>query len=90
MDSNRKRELILAMAISLAPDVLLLDMPIRHDAFGDRCLRRFDELRERGTLVVSETRDLRTTRLSPDRVVTLAGGRVIDEAGTPSAVPGSG
>ncbi len=91
MDSNRKRELILAMALSLAPDVLLLDMPIRHDAFGDRCLRRFGELRERGTLVVSETRDLRTTRLSPDRVITLAGGRVIDAApAAPSAVPGSG
>ncbi len=76
MESRRKRELILAMALSLEPDILLLDMPIPRDEFGDRCIRRLDELRARGTLVVAEMRSLHKTRLVPDRVVALEGGRV--------------
>ncbi len=78
MESRRKRELILALALAVEPDVLLLDMPIPGDEFGDRCMRRLDELRARGALVVAEMRDLRKTRLAPDRVVTLDGGRVRD------------
>jgi ABC-type polysaccharide/polyol phosphate transport system ATPase subunit len=76
MESRRKRELILAMALSVEPDILLLDIPIPRDAFGDRCMTRLDELRARGTLVVAEMRDLRKTRLEPDRLVALEGGRV--------------
>lgn len=77
MESRRKRELILAMALSLEPDILLLDMPIPYDAFGDRCVGRLDELRARGTLVIAEMRDLRKTRLQPDRVVLVDRGRIL-------------
>jgi ABC-type polysaccharide/polyol phosphate transport system ATPase subunit len=78
MESRRKRELILAMALSVEPDVLLIDLPIRHDRFGDRCMQRIDELLARDTLVVAEMRDLRKTRLVPDRVVAVQGGRVVE------------
>ncbi len=89
MESRRKRELILAMALSIEPDILLLDISISHDAFGDRCVRRLDELRARGTLIVAEMRDLHATRLTPDRVVFLNRGRILDSAprGTSSVVP---
>lgn len=82
MESRRKRELILAMALSVAPDVLLLDIPLPRSPFGDRCMRRVEDLRGSGTLVVAEMQDLRKTRLEPDRVVTLDRGRVVD-AGSP-------
>jgi len=88
MESRRKRELVLAMALALEPDILLLDIPLPDDAFGRRCLHRLDELRARGTLVVAETRDVGRTRLSPDRVVTLSGGRVLD--GLSPSVRGDG
>ena len=78
MESRRKRELILAMALSLEPDILLLDMPIAYNEFGDRCLRTLAELRAGGTLVVAEMRDLRKTRIRPDRVVLVDGGRVVE------------
>ena len=77
MESRRKRELILAMALSLEPDILLLDMPIPNDAFGDRCVRRLADLRARGTLVIAEMRDMRKTRLQPDRIVLLDRGRIL-------------
>jgi ABC-type polysaccharide/polyol phosphate transport system ATPase subunit len=77
MESRRKRELILAMALSLEPDILLLDMPIPYDEFGDRCVQRLDELRARGTLVIAEMRSLRKTRLQPDRVVLVDRGRIL-------------
>lgn len=76
MESRRKRELILAMALALEPDVLLLDMPIPYDAFGDRCVRRLAELKARGTLVIAEMRDVHKTRVQPDRVLLLHRGRV--------------
>lgn len=78
MESRRKRELILAMALSLEPDILLLDMPIAYNEFGDRCVRTLAELRARGTLVVAEMRDLRKTRIEPDRVVLVDQGRVVE------------
>jgi ABC-type polysaccharide/polyol phosphate transport system ATPase subunit len=80
MESRRKRQLILAMALSIEPDILLLDMPIPHDAFGDRCIRCLDDLRAHGTLIVAEMRDLHATRLTPDRVVVLDQGRILDSA----------
>ncbi len=77
MESRRKRELLLAMALSLEPDVLLLDMPIPYDAFGDRCVQRLTELGARGTLVIAEMRDMRKTRLQPDRTVLVDRGRIL-------------
>ena len=83
MESRRKRDLVLAMALTLEPDILLLDMLIPNDAFGDRCLHRLDELRARGTLVVAEMRDMRLTRLTPDRVLHMDRGRLLDDVAAP-------
>lgn len=89
MESRRKRELVLATALTLEPDILLLDMAIPSDAFGDRCLQRLDELRARGTLVVAEIGDARHTRLTPDRVVALKQGRLLDDLGATLSASGS-
>jgi len=90
MDSPRKREVLLSMALAVEPDILLVDMPIRHDAFGDRCLERIDALLERGGVVISERRDLRLTRLRADRVVALERGRLVDVTGEPASAPRGG
>jgi ABC-2 type transport system ATP-binding protein len=87
MESRRKRELILAMGLALEPDILLLDMPIPYDEFGDRCVQRLAELRARGTLVIAEMRDLRKTRIVPDRVVVMDRGRILPEGLPISALP---
>lgn len=79
MESRRKRELIVAMALSLEPDVLLLDMPLAFDEFGDRCVQRLAELRAGGTLVVAEMRDPRKTRIMADRVLLLDRGRLLPD-----------
>jgi lipopolysaccharide transport system ATP-binding protein len=79
MESRRKRELVLAMALCADPDILLLDIQIRPgEAFDDRCARRIEELRDRGGLVVVEVRSPSKTRLTLDRVVSLDGGRIVD------------
>jgi ABC-2 type transport system ATP-binding protein len=79
MESKRKRELILAMALVLAPDILVTDITVPHSPFGERCLQRIDELRAGGSLVIAEARDLRRLRFVPDRVVLLDGGRLLDD-----------
>jgi ABC-type polysaccharide/polyol phosphate transport system ATPase subunit len=78
IESRRKRDLVLAMALSVDPDVLLLDIPIRPgDAFGDRCIRRIDELRRGGALIVAEMRSPSKGHFELDRVVTLDGGQIV-------------
>jgi ABC-type polysaccharide/polyol phosphate transport system ATPase subunit len=79
MESARKRELIVAMALALEPDILLLDMTIPRTEFGERCVQRIDELRTRGSLVVAETRDQRKLRVVPDRVMLIDRGRLLDD-----------
>jgi homopolymeric O-antigen transport system ATP-binding protein len=79
MESRRKRELVLAMALSVDPDVLLLDIQIRpDDAFGDRCARRIGELSGRGALVVAEMRSPSKAPFALDRIVSLNVGRIVD------------
>lgn len=85
IESRVKRQLILAMALVLAPDILLLDIVPPRDPFGERCVEHISALREAGTLVVIELRDpryLRKIGLTPDRVTTLRTGRVLED--TPS------
>lgn len=83
MESGRKRDLLVATALSVDPDIVLLDMPIPSNAFGDRCLRRLDELRSGGTLVMAEMGDPRKSRLVPDRVVVLERGRIAEQPAPP-------
>jgi ABC-type polysaccharide/polyol phosphate transport system ATPase subunit len=81
MDSRQKRELILAMAVSLEPDVLLLDTQLQRTPFGERCGARIRELCDRGSLVVAEMRNVRKSPvLEPDRAIALAAGRLVDPA----------
>jgi ABC-type polysaccharide/polyol phosphate transport system ATPase subunit len=89
MESRRKRELVLATALTLEPDILLLDIPILAGAFGTRSLERIKELQARGTLVVTELRDGQPTRLEPDRVVALERGRLLDDLGASINASGS-
>jgi ABC-type polysaccharide/polyol phosphate transport system ATPase subunit len=77
MESRRKRELVLAMALSVDPDVLLIDIKIAtDDAFGDRCVQRIDELRGRGALVIVEARSPSAVPVALDRVISVEGGRI--------------
>jgi ABC-type polysaccharide/polyol phosphate transport system ATPase subunit len=79
MESQRKRQLILAMALAVDPDVLLFDIRILPTPFGERCAQRIEALRERGALVVAEMRNPRKMPLlTPDRIVTLRSGRLAD------------
>jgi ABC-type polysaccharide/polyol phosphate transport system ATPase subunit len=79
MESRRKRDLVLAMALCVEPDILLLDIQIRpDDAFYDRCSERIDELRARGGLVVAEMRSPSKARFMLDRLVSLDGGRIVN------------
>ena len=79
MEARRKRELILAMALALEPEILLLDMTIPRTPFGQRCVQRVAELRARGSLVVAEARNLHRLPVVPDRVVLLEQGRLLDD-----------
>jgi ABC-type polysaccharide/polyol phosphate transport system ATPase subunit len=82
IETRVKRELILAMGVSLAPDVLLLDMVPPRTAFGERCVERIQALRAAGSLVVAEVRDARQLRklgLAPDRIIVLGDGRVLSD-----------
>ena len=88
MEARRKREVILATMLSLEPNVLLIDIPLPRDRFGERCRARIAELRDRGTLVIVETRNLRKTLLTADRVVYVDRGRVVDHDGLAEASNG--
>jgi tungstate transport system ATP-binding protein len=79
MEARRKRELILAMALTLEPDILLLDMTIPRTPFGERCVQRVEALRARGSLVLAEARNLHRLPIQPDRVVLLDHGRLVDD-----------
>jgi energy-coupling factor transporter ATP-binding protein EcfA2 len=74
METQQKRELILAMALAVEPDILLVDIPIQDTPFAERCTQRIDHLCARGTLVVAEM------RLVPNRLITLEAGRLVDAA----------
>jgi ABC-type polysaccharide/polyol phosphate transport system ATPase subunit len=80
MDSQTKRELVLAMALAIEPDVLLLDIPIPPTKFGDRCIERISALREGGSLVVAEMRNVFKTpeALTVDHAIALEHGRLTD------------
>jgi ABC-type polysaccharide/polyol phosphate transport system ATPase subunit len=79
LDRRRRMDILLATMLSVDPDVVLIDIPIAADGFGDRCLRRLDELRARGSLVITEARDAETVLPAPDRVVRLDRGRIVAE-----------
>jgi ABC-type polysaccharide/polyol phosphate transport system ATPase subunit len=79
MTGRRKVEIILAAMLAVEPDIVLLDLPIAPTALGERFLRRLDEVRARGGLVITEGRDVATILPAPDRVVYLDRGRIVAE-----------
>ena len=79
MDGARKRELVLAMALAVEPDILVSDYSFRpDDEFTQRCAERAAELRERGTLLVLESEKPGKLKVlvPPAHVLTLHDGRV--------------
>lgn len=76
LEKRQRAEIVLATMLCLDPDLLLIDIPIGRDSFGERCLERIEELRHRGSLVIVEARDAAKLRPLPDRVVHLICGRI--------------
>jgi homopolymeric O-antigen transport system ATP-binding protein len=85
LDRRRRMDILLATMLSIDPDVVLTDIPIAADDFGGRCLRRLDELRAKGSVLITEARDEQTVLPAPDRIVRLDRGRVVaDERPDPA------
>lgn len=76
LEKRQRAEIVLATMLCLDPDILLLDIPIGRDPFGERCLERVAQLRDAGTLVIMESREVAKPLLLPDRVVRLERGRI--------------
>ena len=88
LSGGERQRVLLARALAQEPDVLLLDEPtahldLRHQAGIAAVVQ--DLRRVRGTAVVSVLHDLNLAAVSCDRLVLLAGGRVL-RAGTPRDV----
>jgi hypothetical protein len=76
-----------AIAAHLQPDVLLVDevLAVGDADFQARCLRRVQELKERGTTMVLVSHDLGAIEQLADRAVLLEG-RTVAVTGTPHEV----
>ena len=70
-----------AIAAQLEPDVLLLDevLAVGDLAFQQKCFRRFDELRARGTTMIFISHNLEAVQKLCDRVLLLQEERVVGE-----------
>ena len=79
LDRRRREDVILASMLCVDPDVVLLDIPLPRNEFGERCRARLARLTAGGSLVVVEARDVRKATLEPDRVVQLDAGRVVSD-----------
>ena len=79
--------LAFAIAATIEPDVLLVDeaLAVGDSVFQNRCLRRIDELQERGTTVLFVSHDLAAVRALCSRAILMNHGSVIAD-GAPSDV----
>src|SRR6266480_5762815 len=79
--------LAFAIAASVEPEILLVDeaLAVGDAIFQHRCLRRMQELQERGTTVLFVSHDLAAVRALCARALLLNAGRIIED-GKPADV----
>ena len=79
--------LAFAIAASIEPEILLVDeaLAVGDAVFQHRCLRRMQELQERGTTVLFVSHDLAAVRALCARAILLNAGRIIED-GKPAEV----
>ncbi len=79
--------LAFATAIHVEPEILVVDeaLAVGDAVFANRCVRKFQELRERKVTVLFVSHDLGLVKQLSDRVLLLVGGR-IHAQGEPSQV----
>lgn len=79
--------LAFSVAISIDPDVLLIDeaLAVGDMLFAQKCVGRLREFQERGTSIVLVSHDLGAVKSLCHRVILLDGGRKVRE-GSPEAV----
>ena len=70
-----------SVAVHLSPDILLIDeiLAVGDNHFQARCYERLEEFRRQGTTFVIVSHSLKEIRALCNRVVWLAGGRVVME-----------
>ena len=79
--------LAFATAIHAEPDILVVDeaLAVGDAIFANRCIRKFEELKQRGVTIVFVSHDLGLVKRLAHRAVLLLGGRIAAE-GNPSDV----
>jgi ABC-type polysaccharide/polyol phosphate transport system ATPase subunit len=79
--------LAFATAIHVDPEVLIVDeaLAVGDAVFANRCIRKFEELRERGVTVLFVSHDLGLVKQLSNRAILLLNGR-IEAQGSPNDV----
>jgi homopolymeric O-antigen transport system ATP-binding protein len=79
--------LAFSTAIHVDPEILIVDeaLAVGDAVFANRCVRKFEELRERKVTVLFVSHDLGLVKQLSDRAILLLGGR-IEAQGKPSDV----
>ncbi|MGB9457209.1 MAG: ABC transporter ATP-binding protein [Bryobacteraceae bacterium] len=79
--------LAFSTAIHVDPEILIVDeaLAVGDAVFANRCVRKFQELRERKVTVLFVSHDLGLVKQLSDRAILLLGGR-IEAAGAPNDV----
>jgi ABC-type polysaccharide/polyol phosphate transport system ATPase subunit len=79
--------LAFAGAIHVDPDILIVDeaLAVGDAIFANRCIRKFEELKERGTTVLFVSHDLGLVKRLADRAVLMLNGHV-EADGSPNDI----
>jgi len=79
--------LAFATAIHVEPDILIVDeaLAVGDAVFSNRCIRKFEELKERKVTVLFVSHDLGMVKQLADRAILMSEGKVVAE-GDPSGV----
>ncbi len=76
-----------SVAVHLDPNILLVDeaLAVGDHAFRQKCLRRMQQFRDRGTTMVFVSHEMENIAQISDRVALIVGGRLVD-IGEPARV----
>ena len=79
--------LAFSVAIHINPEILIVDevLAVGDAVFVNRCIRKFDEMRQRGVTVVLVSHDLALVTQLCDQAILLSKGKML-AAGTPADV----